>query len=212
MPQIHRTAAAVICAVAVTTAIGLSGCAGPATTTGSAGSQSPTMSGSPTSSQSPEATPSPSTPEPVTTVKKFAKKEAIPFQKVTTKDPNLDKGTKKVTTQGVKGVLTKMMRVTYVDGERTDRTLVKKVVTRKPVDQVTTVGTRTPPPPPPPPAPAEPEPSSCDPNYSGCVPVASDVDCAGGSGDGPAYASGPVRVTGADIYGLDSDGDGVGCE
>jgi len=23
--------------------------------------------------------------------------------------------------------------------------------------------------------------------YSGCVPIASDVDCAGGSGNGPAY-------------------------
>lgn len=55
-------------------------------------------------------------------------------------------------------------------------------------------------------------PASCDPNYSGCVPIASDVDCAGGSGNGPAYVRGPVRVVGADIYGLDRDGDGVGCE
>ena len=55
--------------------------------------------------------------------------------------------------------------------------------------------------------------SSCDPNYSGaCVPVASDVDCAGGSGNGPAYVSGPVKVTGKDVYGLDRDGNGVGCE
>ena len=54
--------------------------------------------------------------------------------------------------------------------------------------------------------------SNCDPNYSGCVPVASDVDCAGGKGNGPAYVRGPVTVTGSDIYGLDSDGDGVGCE
>lgn len=55
--------------------------------------------------------------------------------------------------------------------------------------------------------------SSCDPNYSGaCVPIASDVDCAGGSGNGPAYVSGPVRVVGNDIYGLDRDGDGVGCD
>lgn len=29
----------------------------------------------------------------------------------------------------------------------------------------------------------------CDPNYIGnCVPIASDVDCAGGKGYGPAYA------------------------
>jgi hypothetical protein len=44
------------------------------------------------------------------------------------------------------------------------------------------------------------------------VPVASDVDCAGGSGNGPAYVQGPVEVIGADIYGLDADHDGVGCE
>ena len=55
-------------------------------------------------------------------------------------------------------------------------------------------------------------PSGCDPNYSGCVPIASDVDCAGGSGNGPAYVQGPVSVIGADIYGLDRDGDGVACE
>lgn len=52
----------------------------------------------------------------------------------------------------------------------------------------------------------------CDPNYSGCVPIASDVDCAGGSGNGPAYVKGPVKVIGKDIYGLDKDGDGIGCE
>lgn len=54
--------------------------------------------------------------------------------------------------------------------------------------------------------------SDCDSNYSGCVPVASDVDCASGSGNGPAYVSGPVRVIGSDIYDLDRDGDGWGCE
>lgn len=59
---------------------------------------------------------------------------------------------------------------------------------------------------------AEEEPSGCDPNYSGCVPIASDVDCAGGSGNGPAYASGPIRVIGQDIYDLDNDGDGIACD
>jgi hypothetical protein len=53
----------------------------------------------------------------------------------------------------------------------------------------------------------------CDPNYTGaCVPIASDVDCAKGSGNGPAYVNGPVRVVGRDIYGLDRDKDGIGCE
>jgi hypothetical protein len=55
--------------------------------------------------------------------------------------------------------------------------------------------------------------SSCDSNYSGdCVPVASDVDCESGSGNGPAYVAGPVTVVGNDIYGLDRDGNGTGCE
>jgi len=54
--------------------------------------------------------------------------------------------------------------------------------------------------------------SDCDPNYTGCVPIDSDVDCAGGSGNGPSYVRGPVTVIGSDIYDLDRDGDGVGCE
>jgi len=57
-------------------------------------------------------------------------------------------------------------------------------------------------------------PSDCDANYTGaCVPIASDVDCEGGSGNGPAYVRGPVWVVGEDVYGLDSGGKpGVGCE
>ncbi|SEH74474.1 hypothetical protein SAMN04489835_3564 [Mycolicibacterium rutilum] len=54
--------------------------------------------------------------------------------------------------------------------------------------------------------------SDCDSNYSGCVPVASDVDCAGGSGNGPEYVAGPITVLGDDIYELDRDGDGTACD
>lgn len=55
--------------------------------------------------------------------------------------------------------------------------------------------------------------SECDSNYEGaCVPIDSDVDCAGGSGNGPSYVAGPVRVVGDDIYELDREGDGIACE
>ena len=54
-------------------------------------------------------------------------------------------------------------------------------------------------------------PTNCQ-GYSPCLPPGPDVDCAGGSGDGPRYDNGPVSVTGSDPYGLDSDGDGVACE
>ncbi|WP_336633322.1 MULTISPECIES: Excalibur domain protein [unclassified Microbacterium] len=60
---------------------------------------------------------------------------------------------------------------------------------------------------------APPADDGCDPNYAdACVPIASDVDCAWGSGDGPAYFDGVARVVGRDIYGLDRDGDGWACE
>jgi hypothetical protein len=70
------------------------------------------------------------------------------------------------------------------------------IVRARDANEVDISAAAPPPPPPPPPKP------KCDPNYSGaCVPIASDVDCAGGSGDGPAYVQGPVYVIGRDIYG-----------
>ena len=53
---------------------------------------------------------------------------------------------------------------------------------------------------------------SCTAGYSPCIAPGSDVDCAGGSGNGPRYVTGPVRVYGSDPYELDRDGDGVACE
>lgn len=60
---------------------------------------------------------------------------------------------------------------------------------------------------------ANPEESECDPNYAGaCLdPHASDYDCEGGSGNGPYY-TGEVTVVGEDHYGLDANGNGIGCE
>jgi hypothetical protein len=48
--------------------------------------------------------------------------------------------------------------------------------------------------------------------YDPCIEPGDDVDCAGGTGNGPRYVDGPVSVTGDDPYGLDSNYDGVGCE
>ncbi|GAA1538104.1 hypothetical protein GCM10009788_45860 [Nocardioides humi] len=53
---------------------------------------------------------------------------------------------------------------------------------------------------------------NCTPGYSPCLAPASDYDCAGGSGDGPEYVYGTVRVTGSDPYDLDRDGNGIGCD
>ncbi len=54
----------------------------------------------------------------------------------------------------------------------------------------------------------------CDPAYPDvCLKDGiGDYDCAGGSGNGPNYVTGPVRVLSPDPFGLDSDHDGVGCE
>lgn len=63
------------------------------------------------------------------------------------------------------------------------------------------------------PTPIVPEPISnaCDPNYSPCVPIDTDVDCAGGGGNGPSYLNGSATVIGVDVYDLDRDGDGIAC-
>jgi hypothetical protein len=60
---------------------------------------------------------------------------------------------------------------------------------------------------------ANPAKKKCHPSYKGaCLdPRASDYDCLGGSGNGPKY-TGRVRVVGPDVFRLDADGDGWGCE
>lgn len=54
----------------------------------------------------------------------------------------------------------------------------------------------------------------CDPSYPDvCLRTGiGDYDCAGGSGNGPNYVQGPVRVLRPDPFGLDADGDGTGCQ
>lgn len=54
--------------------------------------------------------------------------------------------------------------------------------------------------------------AKCDVNYEKCVPVASDVDCKPGSGNGPKYLSSAKKVLKKDVYKLDSDKDKIACE
>ena len=63
---------------------------------------------------------------------------------------------------------------------------------------------REPPPPEPSPTPRASSGGNCQPGYSPCLPITDDLDC--------PDVDGPVNVTGDDPYGLDRDGDGVGCD
>lgn len=166
------------------------------------------------SSPSPRPTPTRTpTPTPKRTVVEEIVTEVIPFEATTVEDGNLALGQTAVTVTGVNGEKTTTYRVTYEGDREVSRRLVSESVTVAPVAQVTSNGTYVAPPPPPPPPPPPAVESSCDPNYAdACVPRSSDVDCAWGSGNGPAYLDGVARVVGSDIYGLDRDGDGYACE
>lgn len=154
-------------------------------------------SGTPTSASAAAAAPSATTP--AVEKRTVTETRKIPFKTRKVSDPALAAGKTKVRRPGVAGVKTLTYTVTYTGGTETSRKLVSAKVTRAPVARVVAVGTK--------------RVRSCDPNYSGaCVPITSDVDCAGGSGNGPGYVQGPVRVTGSDIYDLDRDGDGIACD
>jgi len=143
--------------------------------------------------------------KPVVETKTITETEVVPFGSQTVESASAANGTSTVTTAGVNGVKTHTYTVTLTDGKEVKRDLVKSEVTTAPVDQVTTIGTYVAPPPV--------QKASCDSNYTGaCVPIDSDVDCGGGSGNGPSYVYGTVRVVGSDIYDLDRDGNGYGCE
>ena len=143
---------------------------------------------------------------PASVVTTEQKVEPIPFVEETREDGALPKGETKVAQEGVNGERIITFEITTKNGVEVSRKETKSEVTKAPVAKVTHVGTYV--------APVVQAPArACDANYSGaCVPIASDVDCAGGSGNGPAYVAGPVYVVGYDIYDLDRDGDGMGCE
>jgi hypothetical protein len=184
-------------AIALAASVAACGGALPVANTSATSSSSSSSPSSTSAEPTAESSPSPVIEKRTVTVKK-----KIAFATKTVHDPSLTKGTRKVRTKGVAGVKALTYEVTLTDGVETGRELLRQVMTKRPVTQVIAIGTKE-----------EQQGPSCDPNYEGaCVPIASDVDCAGGSGNGPAYVQGPVTVVGSDIYDLDRDGDGVGCE
>jgi len=162
----------------------------------------PAETPTPTPAVKAPGTPKAVVPKPAAVTKRVVEYGVIPFKKKTVTDSDLPKGERSVRTTGVNGTRKLTYEVTYVGGKQTAKKLLKQEVAKQPRSQVTVVGTKV----------EEESSSGCDPNYSGCVPIASDVDCSGGSGNGPEYVAGPVTVIGSDIYRLDADNDGIGCE
>ena len=135
--------------------------------------------------------------------------------------PNLD-GMELATAKGALADLGLRVRVRYRTTARHPAgTVISQSRTTgagvRPGSRITVVVAKAPPPPPTtaPPSPTTTAPQrDCDPSYPDvCLdPDAGDYDCAGGSGNGPAYVEGPVRVRPPDPFDLDREGDGWGCE
>jgi uncharacterized protein YabE (DUF348 family) len=67
---------------------------------------------------------------------------AIPHNTVQTQDPNAPQGQKTVTRPGADGVQTTVYAVTYTDGVESGRQQVSSTVTKPPVDELVSVGSK----------------------------------------------------------------------
>ncbi|MGZ4546613.1 MAG: ubiquitin-like domain-containing protein [Blastococcus sp.] len=76
------------------------------------------------------------------TISDMSTTTAIPHQRVETKDPNAFEGQTTVTRPGVDGQQTTNYRVTRTDGVETSRQKLNTTVTKQPVDELVTVGTK----------------------------------------------------------------------
>jgi hypothetical protein len=128
----------------------------------------------------------------------------IPFATNTVNDSNLEQGQQVVRQQGVNGSVTKVFKVTKLEGKVLSKELAKEDI-KNPVGHIIAVGTK------PKPRPVQAAPvaaapqSNCDPNYTPCIPnVGYDLNC-------PDIRK-MVRVIGVDKHGFDRDRDGFGCE
>ena len=75
-------------------------------------------------------------------VKSSTKDVKVPFEKKTEKSKKMDKGEEKITTEGVDGLKRETYRDVYHDGKKVSSKKQSEKVLKKPVDQVTTVGTK----------------------------------------------------------------------
>lgn len=131
------------------------------------------------------------------------KRERIPQPTRTRKTTAMRTGVSRVARPGRPGLRLRVYRITKQGGVVTQRKVLSGKVLRRPVPRLLLVGAAD--------HPSVPQNAPCDHNYAGCVPFASDIDCAGKGGDGPGYLRHPVRVTGIDVYDLDRDHNGVAC-
>ncbi|MCJ1675196.1 G5 domain-containing protein [Rathayibacter sp. VKM Ac-2929] len=216
LPRRRRSSAYAGTAAMLALIVGLSAfgsTAAPAPTDDPAVASGPESSASPAAAPTRTATPAPTptpTPTPIVVVTTETVTETAPIARSsrTEDDPSAAQGTSTVVA-GVDGVLTRTFEVVKHDGVEVSRAQLSEAVTTAAVDDVTRVGTLTPAPAPV----AAAADAGCHPSYAGeCVPIASDGDCAAGSGNGPVYIQGPVTVVGPDEYDLDRDGDGIACD
>ena len=68
--------------------------------------------------------------------------EEIPFETLSTNSAAILKGEEKVTQAGAPGIVTHKYKLVLVDGREASRTLVSRTVTREPVTEKVTVGTK----------------------------------------------------------------------
>lgn len=78
----------------------------------------------------------------VDTSKTAATTEAVPFETLTAEDAALPKGEQKVIQAGVAGSISKSFKLVLVDGRIASRTLVAQKVTREPVTEKVSIGTK----------------------------------------------------------------------
>ena len=68
--------------------------------------------------------------------------EAVPFESKKENSDEIDLGDSKLKTKGVDGEKLVTKRVKYIDGEKDDEKVISEKITKKPVDEVTLVGTK----------------------------------------------------------------------